>query len=119
MNSSDKQNLLYTMLDKLKIMAQEIPSKYQLRLPYDVLSSLAQLLLDNTVFEIVKELVDLQRMTEIHLYQQRQEMIRRHKCEKENNLKNHKQEIQKAKCQGRYHVLQRLPALHSEQLLSV
>nr|XP_053645010.1 protein DGCR6-like isoform X1 [Cherax quadricarinatus] len=78
-NSSDTQERLYKMLEKLQTLARDIPPKFQQRLPYDLLSSLAHVLLNNTVFEIVQELAELQHMTEKSLHQQRSQMINKHK----------------------------------------
>nr|XP_053645012.1 protein DGCR6-like isoform X3 [Cherax quadricarinatus] len=79
-NSSDTQERLYKMLEKLQTLARDIPPKFQQRLPYDLLSSLAHVLLNNTVFEIVQELAELQHMTEKSLHQQRSQMINKHKA---------------------------------------
>ncbi|XP_042864713.1 protein DGCR6-like isoform X1 [Penaeus japonicus] len=115
-NSSDTQERLYKMLEKLQSLAREIPQKYQQRLPYDLLSSLAHVLLDNTVFEIVRELAELQHMTEKSLHQQRTQMMHKHKTDRETLIKSQKDEIQSAECQGKTHVASRLPRLHQEQL---
>ncbi|XP_045582266.1 protein DGCR6 [Procambarus clarkii] len=115
-NSSDTQERLYKMLEKLQTLARDIPTKFQQRLPYDLLSSLAHVLLDNTVFEIVRELAELQHMTEKSLHQQRSHMINNHKVEREALLKTHKEELQAAERQGKAHVASRLPRIHQEQL---
>lgn len=54
-------------------------SKFQQRLPYDLLSSLAHCLLDNTTFEIMQELGELQHMTEKILHKQHAQMVNKHK----------------------------------------
>ncbi|XP_027217504.1 protein DGCR6 [Penaeus vannamei] len=115
-NSSDTQERLYKMLEKLQSLAREIPPKYQQRLPYDLLSSLAHVLLDNTVFEIVRELAELQHMTEKSLHQQRTQLMHKHKTDREALIKSQKDEIQAAECQGKTHVASRLPRLHQEQI---
>jgi hypothetical protein len=46
-----------------------------MRLPYELLSSLANCLLNDTVFEIVKGLLEIQHVTEQHLYQQRLQFL--------------------------------------------
>lgn len=46
-----------------------------MRLPYELLSSLANCLLNETVFEIVKGLLEIQHVTEQHLFQQRLQFI--------------------------------------------
>lgn len=55
------------------------PSKYQQRLPYDLLSSLANSLLDGTVFEIVRSLQEVQQLEERHLHTQRVKLVNDHK----------------------------------------
>lgn len=50
-----------------------------MRLPYELLSSLANCLLNDTVFEIVKGLLEIQHVTEQHLYQQRLQFINQKK----------------------------------------
>lgn len=54
-------------------------SKYQQRLPYDLLSSLANSLLDGTVFEIVRSLQEVQQLEERHLHTQRVKLVNDHK----------------------------------------
>lgn len=56
-----------------------ICSKYQMRVPYELLSNLANCLLNETIFEIVKGLMDIQHVTEQHLYQQRLVLINKQK----------------------------------------
>lgn len=46
-----------------------------MRLHYELLSSLANCLLNETVFEIVKGLLEIQHVTEQHLFQQRLQFI--------------------------------------------
>ncbi|XP_068237765.1 protein DGCR6 [Palaemon carinicauda] len=115
-SATDTQEKLYKMLEKLQSLAREIPTKFQQRLPYDLLSSLAHILLDNTVFEIVRELVELQHMTEKGLHQQRMHMLHKHRVEKENLIKKQKEDLLAAERQGKTHVASRLPRLHKEQL---
>ncbi|XP_042212888.1 protein DGCR6-like [Homarus americanus] len=118
-NSSDTQEKLYMMLEKLQTLARDIPTKFQQRLPYDLLSSLAHVLLNNTVFEIVRELADLQHVTEKSLHEQRSHMVNRHKSERDALLKSQREELQAAQRQGKAHVASRLPRLHEEQLSQV
>lgn len=50
-----------------------------MRVPYELLSSLANCLLNDTVFQIVKGLMEIQHVTEQHLYQQRLQFINKQK----------------------------------------
>lgn len=77
----DLQRKLYFLMDKLQQMVQELPIKYQMRLPYELLSGLANSLLNATIFEIVKGLMEIQHVTEKHLFQQRLQLINEHKIE--------------------------------------
>ncbi|XP_076249661.1 gonadal protein gdl isoform X2 [Calliopsis andreniformis] len=62
-------------------MAGELPPKYQMRLPYELLSGLANSLLNDTIFEIVKGLMEIQHVTEKHLFQQRLQLLNQQKIE--------------------------------------
>lgn len=62
--------------------------KYQMRVPIELLSGLANCLLNDTVFEIVKGLMEIQHVTEKHLYQQRFHIINKHTCECYNSWNN-------------------------------
>ncbi|XP_038210845.1 gonadal protein gdl isoform X1 [Zerene cesonia] len=76
------QRKLYFLLEQLQDMARELPPKYQMRVPIELLSGLANCLLNDTVFEIVKGLMEIQHVTEKHLFQQRLQIINRHTSEK-------------------------------------
>jgi len=54
-------------------------SKFQQRLPYDLLTSLANALLDGTVIDIVKSLKEVQQLEEKALSNQRLSMLNEHK----------------------------------------
>lgn len=49
-----------------------------MRIPYELLSGLANALLNDTIFEIVKGLMEIQHVTEKHLFHQRLQLIRKH-----------------------------------------
>lgn len=51
-----------------------------MRVPIELLSGLANCLLNDTVFEIVKGLMEIQHVTEKHLFQQRLQVINQHTC---------------------------------------
>jgi hypothetical protein len=55
--------------------------KYQQRVPCELLSGLANALLNDTIFEIVKGLMEIQHVTEKHLFQQRLQLINKHSSE--------------------------------------
>lgn len=45
-----------------------------MRIPYDLLITLANSLVNDTIFEIVKRLIEIQHVTENHLFQMRQQV---------------------------------------------
>ncbi|XP_043276797.1 gonadal protein gdl [Venturia canescens] len=77
----DLQRKLYFLVEQLQHMAGELPPKYQMRLPYELLSGLANSLLNDTIFQIVKGLMEIQHVTEKHLFQQRLQLINQQKIE--------------------------------------
>lgn len=48
-------------------------------MPYELLSGLANCLLNETIFEIVEGLTEIQQVTEKQLLQQRLQLLHRHK----------------------------------------
>lgn len=65
----------YSLFRELQLMSGELPQKYQQRLPYELLSSLANSLLDGTVYEIVRGLKDIQVMDEKSLFETRKAVL--------------------------------------------
>ncbi|XP_017481111.1 PREDICTED: gonadal protein gdl [Rhagoletis zephyria] len=61
------QRKLYFLVDQLKQMHAQLPEKYQIRISYELLTELANSLLNDTIFEIVKGLMEIQNVTERHL----------------------------------------------------
>uniref|UniRef100_A0A6V7M0K1 Gonadal protein gdl n=1 Tax=Bracon brevicornis TaxID=1563983 RepID=A0A6V7M0K1_9HYME len=84
----DLQRKLYCLVEQLQNMASALPPKYQMRLPYELLSALANSLLNDTIFEIVKGLMEIQHVTEKHLFQQRLQLINKQKIEMQETLSN-------------------------------
>lgn len=82
----DLQRKLYFLVEQLQHMAGELPPKYQMRLPYELLSGLANSLLNDTIFEIVKGLMEIQHVTEKHLFQQRLQLLNQQKIETQEAL---------------------------------
>lgn len=52
-----------------------------MRIPYDLLISLSNSLLNDTIFEIVKRLIEIQHVTEAHLHKLRQQVENEHEAE--------------------------------------
>ncbi|VDI25008.1 Hypothetical predicted protein, partial [Mytilus galloprovincialis] len=74
-----QQKQHYFLQSELQSLSRDLPGKFQQRLPYDLLSSLANALLDGTVFEIVRSLQEVQHLEEKHLSSQRMKLINDHK----------------------------------------
>lgn len=52
-----------------------------MRIPYDVLISLANALINDTIFEIMKRLIEIQHVTENHLFNLRKQAEQEHDAE--------------------------------------
>ncbi|XP_046553696.1 protein DGCR6-like [Haliotis rubra] len=114
--SSDDQSLKeqrqknhYLLNSELQSMARELPMKFQQRLPYDLLSGLANALLDGTVFEIVRSLEEVQHLEEKSLFNQRSKLNSEHKAQRHEMQKKHKEMLQS--CQTKPH---NLPLVQSQ-----
>lgn len=100
------QKKLYFLLEQLKVMHAALPEliftntylivntfslfllylcvnirSYQMRIPYELLTGLANSLLNDTIFEIVKGLMEIQHVTEKHLLQLRNQVETEHESE--------------------------------------
>lgn len=73
------QRKLYFLLEHLKEYHQELPEYLQVRIPHEVLSGIANCLLNDTIFEIVKGLMEIQHVTENHLSKLREQIVTQHK----------------------------------------
>ncbi|XP_017784636.1 PREDICTED: gonadal protein gdl [Nicrophorus vespilloides] len=82
----DIQKKLYFLVEQLQNMARDLPPKYQMRIPYELLCSLANYLLNDTIFEIAKGLMEIQHVTEQHLLQQRLQFINKQKIDEQEIL---------------------------------
>lgn len=81
-----------------------------MRIPYDLLISLSNSLLNDTIFEIVKGLIEIQHVTEAHLCQQRQQIETKH----ENEINTWMAKIQDA--EELEHILELIKIKHKKQL---
>nr|CAG4651422.1 EOG090X0GJG [Simocephalus serrulatus]SVE94574.1 EOG090X0GJG [Simocephalus serrulatus] len=82
-SAEELQQKLYYLLEQLQEMARKLPLQYQQRMPYELLSGLANCLLNETIFKIVEGLTEIQQVTEKQLLQQRLKLLHRHRAEKE------------------------------------
>ncbi|KAJ6647902.1 Gonadal protein gdl [Pseudolycoriella hygida] len=72
------QRKLYFLSEQLKSMHSELPESFQMRIPYELLTALANSLVNDTIFEIVKRLMEIQHVTENHLQQLRKQVENEH-----------------------------------------
>lgn len=75
------QRKLYFLLEHLKDYHSKLPDIYQVRIPAEVLTELANCLLNDTIFEIVKGLMEIQHVTENHLKNLRDQIVTKHELE--------------------------------------
>ncbi|KAG8237206.1 hypothetical protein J437_LFUL016043 [Ladona fulva] len=108
-NPEDLQRKLYFLVEQLQSMARELPPKYQQRVPCELLSGLANSLLNDTVFEIVKGLMDIQHVTEKHLFQQRLQIINKQRMEIQDVISQNPAESQQL-------LIENLKRKHAEEL---
>lgn len=106
----DLQKKVYFLLDQLQQMARELPPKYQQRIPCELLSGLANALLNDTIYEIVKGLMEIQHVTEKHLFQQRLQIINKHSLEMQDMLEKTNNQV------ARYRQRLVLMKKHKEEL---
>lgn len=76
------QRKLYFLLEHLTKYHEDLPEAFQVRIPHEILSSLANCLLNDTIFEIVKGLMEIQHVTENHLSTMRDQIAMQHKSKK-------------------------------------
>lgn len=93
-HKEEQQQRHYQLLSQLQSMSKELPSKYQQRFSYDLLSSLASACLDGTVFEIVKSLKDVQQLEERALFSQRTKLLNEHRTLKQDLQRKHRDALQ-------------------------
>ncbi|ESO06159.1 hypothetical protein HELRODRAFT_64765 [Helobdella robusta] len=93
-SKEELQNRHYCYLNHLQEMAKDLPRKYQQRLPYNVLSDLAKVLLDSQLFEIVAGLKEVQQLEERNLSNQRLNLTKEQKTSKESLKKKHRDLLQ-------------------------
>lgn len=98
---------------KLKLFREQLPSHLLSKLLSPQLKELARSLIDGTVFEIVRELEDIQKLTERSLLKKRVEMANRQKSRKVELTKRHLQEF--ASAEEKPHTLPLLKSKHETE----
>ena len=99
---------------KLRIFREQLPSHLLSKLPSPELKELASSLIDGTVFEIVGELEDIQKLTERSLLKKRMEVVNRHKCRRVKLARAHHQEMADS-TETRPHTVPLLKAKHEAE----
>ncbi|XP_013119195.1 gonadal protein gdl [Stomoxys calcitrans] len=104
------QRKLYFLVDKLKTMQNQLPEIYQSRISYELLTELANSLLNDTIFEIVKGLMEIQHVTEKHLYQLREQVQNEYEIEVQDWISkiSDEEELQ--------HILQLMKIKHTKKM---
>ncbi|RWS22925.1 protein DGCR6-like protein [Leptotrombidium deliense] len=85
----------YKLLGELQSMASELPIKFQQRFPYELLSNLSNCLLDDTIYQIVKGLKNIQHISEKNLFEKRQKAVESFRGMKLNLRKKHQEALSK------------------------
>lgn len=94
--SNEERHTYEFFYRKLKVFREQLPSHLLSKLPLPQLKELAHSLTDGTVFEIVRELEDIQKLTERSLLKKRMEVVNKHKTQKVELTKRHQQEMRSA-----------------------
>ena len=76
------QKRVYDLLERLQSMSRELPANLQQRMSNELLSSLAQSLVQGQIFEIVRMLTEVQHAVEKKLFQDRLKLQKRLQEEK-------------------------------------
>uniref|UniRef100_A0A5S6QKR5 Uncharacterized protein n=1 Tax=Trichuris muris TaxID=70415 RepID=A0A5S6QKR5_TRIMR len=93
-----REERLRKYVAELESFSNKLSAREKSLLNHGVLSSLATALLDKTVFEIARELQEIQQIKEKDLFQQRQAMISEQARAKERLLERQQQEV--VQCQS-------------------
>ncbi|KAH8270636.1 hypothetical protein KR018_012622, partial [Drosophila ironensis] len=75
------QRKIYFLVDHLRAMHSELPENLQTRISYDLLTELANCVLNEGIFAIVKALMELQHETEKHLVKMREQVANGYEIE--------------------------------------
>ncbi|CAM1293167.1 DGCR6 (predicted) [Pycnogonum litorale] len=105
----------YYLLTEVQNMAKDIPPKYQQRLPYELLSSLVNSLLDGTVYEIVSGLQEIQQVKEKQLFERRRKLLTKNRETRQELQRKHK-DIMLTEYQLRPHNVARQRQIHEKEV---
>ena len=99
---------------KLKQFRDQLPAHLHAKLLSAQLKELASSLVDGTVFEIVLELEDIQKLTERSLLKKRMEAVNYHKSRRLELGKRHREEL--AAAESKPHTLPLIKTRHEKEL---
>ncbi len=111
--SEEAQQTLKLFFAKLRQFRDELPAAIQPKLSDTQLRELAISLLDGTVFEITKELEDIQLLSERSLLNKRMRVVSSQKTQRVEMAKRQKEEV--AGCQHKPHNLPLLKTRHETE----
>ena len=112
LSKEDKQTF-ETFYLKLKQLRDRLPSTFHAKLVDSQLKDLALSLLDGTVFEIVKELEDIQQLSERAYLNKRMKVVSSQKTQRVEMAKRHKEEL--ANCVNRPHNFPLVRSRHEKE----
>ena len=111
--STDEQHKMDFFYRKLKVFREQLPSNLMSKLSSHQLRELASSLLDGTVFAIVSELEEIQKLTERSLLEKRMEVLSHHKSQRVELTKQQSQELSAA--EGKPHTLSLVTSRHESE----
>ncbi|KAL5285754.1 DGCR6 family protein [Megaselia abdita] len=76
-----QQKKLYFLIENMQQLCEELPPNFQMRMTQEVQTVLANSLLNDTIYEIVKGLMEIQHVTEQHLQHLRKQVENDHLAE--------------------------------------
>ncbi|XP_065056973.1 protein DGCR6-like [Rhopilema esculentum] len=98
---------------RLQKMMKELPSSYKKKFSNEIITQIGESLLDDTVFEIVKGLEDIQLLSERNLLNRRMKILSEQKGLRLEMNKRHQAALQE--CQSRPHQVKLFEREHAEE----
>lgn len=111
--SEEEAERLDLYYQKLCQYRDTLPANLHARLPNSELRQLAECLVDGTMFEIVRELEDIQQLSERALLNKRMKVVSAQKTKKVEMVKRH--DVELLSCQHRPHNLPLVKAQHEKE----
>ena len=111
--SEEEAEKLHLYYHKLCQYRDTLPANLHARMPNSELRQLAECLVDGTMFEIVRELEDIQQLSERALLNKRMKVVSAQKAKKVEMVKRH--EVELLTCHHRPHNLPLIKAKHEKE----